>query len=185
MSSLTIRNFMKQQGFTEEPDGVCNMHFSGLYFQPRIVGSLIVVGIILQFFAPLAAAALYFALSALLWWNVAAPKSNPFEVFYNREIAAPKGKALLAPAPGPRRFAQAMAAVFTLIVGLALLQGWMVTAWVFEAFLVVAFSALLFGKFCMGAYIYHLMRGHVAFANSTLPWAGRRTEARSLPKQQI
>ncbi|MGA9882574.1 MAG: DUF4395 family protein [Candidatus Acidiferrales bacterium] len=185
MGSLIIRNFMKQQGFSEEPESVCNMHFSGLYFQPRIVGSLVVVGIILQFFAPLAAAALYFALSAILWWNVVAPRSNPFEVFYNREIAAPKGQALLHPAPGPRRFAQAMAAAFTLIVGLALLQGWMVTAWVFEAFLVVAFSALLFGKFCMGAYIYHLLRGHVAFANSTLPWAGPQGQARSLPKQPI
>lgn len=173
MSSLIVRNFMKQQGFSEEPDIVCNMHFSGLYFQPRIVGSLVVAGIVLQFFAPVAAAALYFLLSALLWWNVSAPKLNPFEVFYNRALAAPKGQALLEPAPGPRRFAQAMAAAFMLIVGIALLQGWMVTAWVFEAMLVMAFSALLFGKFCLGAYIYHLLRGHVTFANSTLPWAGR------------
>lgn len=173
MSSLTIRNFMKQQGFTEEPDSVCNMHFSGLYFQPRIVGSLVVVGIILQFFSGVAAAALYFFLSAVLWWNVSMPRRNPFEVFYNRVLALPKGRATLEPAPGPRRFAQAMAAVFMLIVGVALLQSWMITAWIFEAFLVVAFSALLFGKFCLGAYIYHLLRGHVAFANSTLPWAGR------------
>jgi hypothetical protein len=165
---------MKQQGFSEEPDSVCNMHFSGLYFQPRIVGSLVMAGIILQFFNPLAAAVLYFILSAILWWNVTFPKANPFEVFYTRTLAMPKGRATLEPAPGPRRFAQAMAAAFMLIVGIALLQGWMVTAWVFEAFLVMAFSALLFGKFCLGAYIYHLLRGHVAFANSTLPWAGGR-----------
>lgn len=175
MSSLIVRNFMRQQGFTEEPDSVCNMHFSGLYFQPRIVGSLVVAGVILQFFVPLAAAALYFFLSVLLWWNVSAPKRNPFEVFYNRVIAAPKGRGLLDPAPGPRRFAQAMAAAFMLIVGVALLQGWMVTAYVFEAMLVMAFSMLLFGKFCLGAYIYHLLHGRVAFANSTLPWAGRRS----------
>jgi Domain of unknown function (DUF4395) len=174
VSSLTIRNFMKQQGFVEEPDNVCNMHFSGLYFQPRIVGSLIVVGIILQFYDLLAASVLFFVLSAVLWWNVALPKLNPFERFYNRVFALPKGKAMLAPAPGPRRFAQAIAAAFMLIVAVALLEGSMVTAWVFEAFLVMAFSALLFGKFCLGAYIYHLMRGHLAFANSTLPWAGRR-----------
>ena len=175
MSSLIIRNFMKQQGFSDEPDSVCNMHFSGLYFQPRIVGSLVVVGIVLQFVAPVAAAALYFALSAILWWNVAVPKQNPFEVFYNRVLAVPKGKAMLEPAPGPRRFAQAMAAAFMLIVGIALLQGWTITAWVFEVFLVMAFSALLFGKFCLGAYIYHLLHGHVGFANSTLPWAGRQS----------
>jgi len=185
MSSLTVRNFMKQQGFIEEPDNVCNMHFSGLYFQPRIVGSLVVVGIILQFFSAFGAAVLYLVLSGLLWWNVAVPKANPFEVFYNRVVAIPKGHATLAPAPGPRRFAQGMAAVFMLIVGVALLQGWNVTAWIFEAGLVMAFSALLFGKFCLGAYIYHVMKGHVAFANSTLPWAGRQGRAQGVPKHQV
>lgn len=185
MNSLTIHNFMKQQGFIEEPDNVCNMHFSGLYFQPRIVGSLVVAGIILQFFSAFGAAVLYFMLSGLLWWNVAVPRANPFEVFYNRVLAIPKGKATLAPAPRPRRFAQGMAAVFMLVVGISLLQGWMVTAYVFEAGLVMAFSALLFGKFCLGAYIYHLMHGNVAFANSTLPWAGRQSHAHALPKQHI
>lgn len=185
MNSLTIHNFMKQQGFIEEPDNVCNMHFSGLYFQPRIVGSLVVAGIILQFFSAFGAAVLYFMLSGLLWWNVAVPRANPFEVFYNRVLAIPKGKATLAPAPRPRRFAQGMAAVFMLVVGISLLQGWMVTAYEFEAGLVMAFSALLFGKFCLGAYIYHLMHGNVAFANSTLPWAGHQSHAHALPKQHI
>jgi len=186
MGSLIVRNFMKQQGFTEEPDNVCNMHFSGLYFQPRIVGALVVAGIIVQFLGhSLAAAILYFVLSAFLWWNVTLPKLNPFERFYNRVLAIPKGRATLAPAPGPRRFAQGMAAAFMLVVGVALLQGWMVTAWIFEAGLVMAFSALLFGKFCLGAYIYHLLHGRVAFANSTLPWAGRQAQAHGSPTRQV
>src|SRR5437867_11127474 len=46
MTSLAVRNFMKQQGFAEEPEHVCEMHFAGLYFQPRIVGSLVLVAII-------------------------------------------------------------------------------------------------------------------------------------------
>jgi hypothetical protein len=54
---------------------------------------------------------------------------------------------------------------------LSLLAGLNVLAWIFEALLVVAFSALLFGKFCMGAYVFHLLRGEARFANSTLPWA--------------
>jgi hypothetical protein len=29
----------------------------------------------------------------------------------------------------------------------------------------------VFGRFCLGAYLFHLLRGEVAFANSTLPWA--------------
>jgi hypothetical protein len=98
-------------------------------------------------------------------------KWNPFEIFYNRVIAAPPGKPLLSPAPAPRAFAQGMAASFLLLAGLSVLSGWMVAAYILEAFLVIAFAALLFGKFCLGAYVYHLLRGRVAFANSTLPWA--------------
>ena len=168
MISPAVRNFMKQQGFIEEADSVCDMHFSGLYFQPRIMGALVVVGIILQ------SPAFFFVLSAVLWWNMAFPKWNPFELVYNRAIAAPRGKLLLTPAPAPRAFAQGMAAAFMVLAGLSLLAGWMIATYVLEAFLVVAFAALLFCKFCFGAYIYHLLRGKVAFANSTLPWAQPR-----------
>jgi Domain of unknown function (DUF4395) len=179
MASPAIRNFMKQQGFADEASSLCDMHFAGLYFQPRIVGSLVVVGILLHVAGYMRGAAqpilysmaLFFVLSAVLWWNVIVPSLNPFEVFYNRVFATPKGRAPLVPAPGPRRFAQAVAAAFMLIVGISLLQGRNVTAWVFEAFLVAAFSMLLFGKFCLGAYIFLLLRGQFSLANSTLPWS--------------
>jgi hypothetical protein len=64
-----------------------------------------------------------------------------------------------------------MAAAMTLGTGLALLCGQSALAWVLQALLVAAFSLLLFGKFCLGAYVFHLLKGRVAFANSTLPWA--------------
>jgi hypothetical protein len=172
MASPAIRNFMKQQGFADEPSALCDMHFTGLYFQPRIVGLLLIAAILLR--SPV----FFFVLSAVLWWNVIAPRWNPFEVFYNRVFAVPRGRPPLSPAPGPRRFAQGMAAAFTLIAGVALLQGWLVTAYIFEAFLVVAFATLLFGKFCMGAYIFLLLRGQVALANSTLPWARSKAPPR-------
>ncbi len=168
MSSQVVKNFMRQQGFADEADSACDMHFSGLYFQPRIVGPLVVLGIVLQ--SPV----FFFVLSAILWWNVVFPKRNPFEMFYNRVIAAPKGRPALSPAPPGRTFAQGMAAAFLLFAGFALMAGWMMAAYVLEAFLVVAFAALLFGKFCLGAYVYHLLRGRIAFANSTLPWARPR-----------
>jgi hypothetical protein len=110
----------------------------------------------------------------VLWWNVLVPRLNPFELAYNRWVARPRGRVPLTPAPAPRRFAQGMAAAFTLGAAAALLRGWTAAAWTLEAFVVVAFSALLFGKFCLGAWIFHLLRGEVAFANSTLPWARRR-----------
>ena len=60
---------------------------------------------------------------------------------------------------------------FNLGSGLTLLLGWNRVSWVLQAMLVVAFSLLLFGKFCLGAYVFHVLRGEVAFANKTLPWA--------------
>lgn len=166
MSSPAVSNFMKQQGFPEEPADACNMRFEGLYFQPRLVFPLVVLGIVFQ------SVPLFFVLSAVLWWNTLVPGKNPFEALYNRYLAGRRGTARLTPAPGPRRFAQGMAAAMLLGAGLALVAGWPVLSWVLQGMLVAAFSALLFGKFCMGAYVYHLLRGRVAFANSTLPWAG-------------
>ena len=169
MPTHVVLNFMKQQGFAAEPPDACDLRFQGLYFQPRIVFPLVLLAILLQ------SPGLFFALSAVLWWNVLVPALNPFELAYNRFVAARRGGPLLTPAPGPRRFAQALAAGFTLAAGACSMLGWRVTSWVFEAFLVVAFVALLFGKFCLGAWLFHVLRGEVAFANSTLPWARPRT----------
>jgi hypothetical protein len=66
-----------------------------------------------------------------------------------------------------------MAATLLLGAAIAHLVGATPVAAVLVALLAVAFVALLFGRFCLGAYIYHLLRGHVAFANATLPWARR------------
>jgi hypothetical protein len=169
MSLPTVRNFMKQQGFAEEPDSVRETHFSALSFQPKVMGVFVVLAILLQ--SPL----IFFALSAILWWSVLLPRWNPFELLYSRLMAVPRERPALGPAPAPRRFSQGMAATFTLMAGLALISGWTITAWIFEAFLVIAIAALLFGKFCLGAYIYHLLRGKISFANDTLPWARPRT----------
>jgi len=171
MPSHAVTNFMKQQGFAEEPADACDAHFEGLNFQPRMVFPTVIVAILLQLVSIPLSAALHLAISAVLWWNTLVPAANPFELAYNRWVARPKGRLELVPAPGPRRMAQGMAAAFTLGAGLALAYGMMPLAWVLQAMLVAAFSALLFGKFCLGAYVYHLLKGRAAFANSTLPWA--------------
>jgi hypothetical protein len=165
VASPVISNFMKQQGFPDEPADACNMRFQGLYFQPRIVLPLVLVGILFQ------SGWLFLGLSAILWWNTLLPGLNPFEAAYNRFVAPRRGTGPLTPAPMPRRFAQGMAAAFLLGAGAALFAGWPVASCVLQGFLVVAFLALLFGRFCLGAYLYHLLKGRVAFANSTLPWA--------------
>lgn len=165
MPRSAIRNFMRQQGFAEDPAQATTQRFRGLQFQPTIVGTILLVAIVVQ------SAVTFLALSAVLWWNVLVPKANPFELAYNRWIARPRGRPLLQPAPGPRRFAQGMAAAFALAAGSGLLLGWTAASYVFQALLAVAFVALLFGKFCLGAYVYHLLRGNASFANATCPWS--------------
>jgi hypothetical protein len=66
---------------------------------------------------------------------------------------------------------QGMAATLMLATALALWLGWQTTAYVLEVFLVVAFAMLLGGKFCLGAYLYHLLRGRADFAHATCPWS--------------
>jgi len=171
MSSPAVHNFMRQQGFAEEPADACDMHFEGLYYQPRRVFPAVLLAIALQLVSAPASAGLFFAISAVLWWNTLVPALNPFELAYNRRVAGPRRLPPLAPAPGPRRFAQGVAAALTLATGLALLYGQAPLAWSLQAMLVVAFSLLLFAKFCLGAYVFHVLKGRVAFANSTLPWA--------------
>jgi hypothetical protein len=165
MGSSVEHRFMLQQGFSEGDGPVCGAHFRALRFQPTIVGLLVLLGIILQ------STLVFAAISALLWWGVLFPRWNVFEALYNALVAAPQKKERLTPAPVPRRFAQGMAATFMLAVAIALSQGWYWTGVVFQAFIVIAFVALLFGKFCLGSYIYHLLRGQSGFANATLPWA--------------
>ncbi len=168
MARSAVVNFMKQQGFTPEPPDRVALRFKGLQFQPTIVGSMMLVGILTQ------SPAIFLLFSALLWLNVLLPAANPFENLYNRfvaRLARPRARPLLTKAPGPRRFAQGMAATFMLSAGLTRLQGWTAASYAFQGLIAVAFAALLFGRFCLGAYIYHLLKGNVAFANGTCPWS--------------
>lgn len=165
MPRSAVMNFMKQQGFAPEPPDRAALRFKGLLFQPTVVGSMMLVALLTQ------SPAIFLFFSAVLWLNVLVPAANPFENFYNRFVAGRRGRPALMPAPGPRRFAQGMAAVFMIAAGVGLLQGWRTVSYVFQGLLVVAFAALLFGKFCLGAYVYHLLRGDVALANGTCPWS--------------
>lgn len=164
MSDSARLNFVRQQGFKDAGPSACESQFPALMFQPKVLGALVLIGLISK------SGVLFVILSAVLWWNVLNPALNPFDALYNRLVAKPKGLALLTPAPAPRRFAQGMAASFMVSIGVFLLVGWHTAAIILEVFLVVALSALLFGKFCLGSYIYHLIRGDAAFARRTLPW---------------
>ena len=133
-------------------------------FQPRVIGVLVLAGVLLQ------SSTLFLTLSAVLWWSALIPRLNPFERLYNVLVAGRRGLPALTVAPGPRRFSQGMAATFMLLIGVSLLAGWHTLAWVFEALLLAALSALIFGSFCLGSYVFHLLTGNGDFAKRTLPW---------------
>lgn len=159
-------NFIKQQGFEGASARTCDVQYPALMFQPRVIGVLVLAGVLLQ--APM----LFLTLSAVLWWSALVPRLNPFDRLYNSLVAARKGLPALtvSVAPGPRRFAQGMAATFMLLIGVSLLVGWETLAWVLEALLLVAISALIFGAFCLGSYVFHVLTGNGEFAKRTLPW---------------
>lgn len=164
MSSLAKMHFVEQQGFERMEGAECERQYSALSLQPRAISLLVAIGLVTQ-------SGWYFlALSALLWWNVLVPALNPFDAIYNAMIAKPRGYPSLGPAPAPRRFSQGMAASFMLGIGVSLLAGTTVLAWILEGFLVVAMLSILVGRFCLGSYVYHVLTGHLAFANRTLPW---------------
>src|SRR4029450_11178955 len=112
----------------------------------------------------------FFALSAVLWWSAVVPRFNPFDALYNWTLARSGGSTLTA-APAPRRFAQAVAGLFALAIGVSLALGWRMTARIIEGFFLVAIGALVFGGFCFGSFVFHLARGGADFAKRTLPWA--------------
>jgi hypothetical protein len=158
-------NFVRQQGFRDASPEACAYQFPALMWQPRAIGVLVLAGLVLQ------AWPWFLALSALLYWNAALPRLNPFDALYSRLVTKRKGLPFLGPAPSPRRFSQAMAGTFMLAIGLALLSGWNAVAWALEALLVAALVALIFGRFCLGSYLFFLFSGQGEFANRTLPWA--------------
>ena len=125
--------------------------YSALMLQPRIVGGVTVIGLLLQ--TPW----LFLALSAALGWSALVPTRSLFDAIYNSVVAHPRGLAPLRAAPTPRRFAGGLAAMFTLAIGVALLTGARSTAWALEGLLAAAVSAVVFGRSCAGADLYNVL----------------------------
>jgi len=157
-------NFVQQQGYAEANPDACGVKLPALMFQPRIVGALVAIGLLTQ--SPF----LFLAIGVLLAWSALLPRLNPFEALYATLVARPRGLPRMDPAPPPRRFAQGMAATFMCGIALALLGNHATLASVLELMLVAALLALIFGRFCLGSYVYHAVTGRLAFANRTLPW---------------
>ena len=159
------RNFILQQGLQAPEPTSCTRLSSALLFQPRLVGVILVAGTISQ--SPV----LFATLAALLWWCALLPRLNPFDVAYNRTLGLRSNAPRLGPAPTPRRFAQGMAAAFATAIAATIASELRIAAWVLQAIFLVAVAALVFGRFCLGSFVYHIVRGRVRFAIDTLPWS--------------
>jgi uncharacterized protein DUF4395 len=158
------RNFILQQGLEAPEPMSCTRMSSALLFQPRLVGLILVVGMITQ------SSAVFAILAALLWWCALLPRLNPFEFAYNHTVGRRSGAPALGQSPMPRRFAQGMAAAFATACAATMASGFWIAAWVLQALFILAVAALVFGRFCLGSFIYHLTHGRVSFAMGTLPW---------------
>ena len=142
--------FIRSQGYLDpHPD---DQLYSALMLQPRIVGALTVIGVLLQI------PWLFLALSMALGWSALVPARSLFDAIYNYVVARPRSLAPLAAAPAPRRFAGGLAAILALAIGVALLTGARSTAWVLEALLAAAVAAVVFGRSCAGANLYDVLR---------------------------
>ncbi len=164
-------NFIGQQGFGDAPPEACAYRYPALMWQPRVIGVLYLVALVVQ------AWPYFLALGAVLWWSAAFPDRNPFDAVYTRILANRKGLPRPERARGPRLFAQGLAGALLIAMGLSVLSGWTTLAWVLEAFLAAAVAALVFGRFCFGSFLFLLLTGHAEFVKRTLPWARQPEQA--------
>jgi Domain of unknown function (DUF4395) len=159
------RNFILQQGFSEPAEQTCGRQFSALQFQPRVIFVLVVIAMLLQSAVP------FLALAAILLWNALLPRWNLFDAIYNATLGSRPGVIKLQPAPAPRRFSQFLAAIFMMGAGFGLMLNWKMTAYVFQALILVALALLVFGTFCLGSFLFYLFSGKPEYAKRTLPWS--------------
>jgi hypothetical protein len=126
--------------------------YTALMLQPRVIGIVTVVGVLIQ------SGWLFIALGIVLLWSAVVPAYNPFDASYNALVARRRRIALVSAAPAPRRFAMAMAGTMSLAIGVALFAGVFTLAWLLEGIFVFAVAAVVFANRCAGAVLYHVLR---------------------------
>lgn len=161
---VSKRHFILQQGLDAPAGKALRLQYYALMFQPRVVTSVVLLGVIFQ------SPAIFLVLSGILWWSALLPRRNLFDAVYNKTLGSRPGSVRLSPAPPPRRFAQGMAGSFALAIGVLLIFGMAAAAIVLQVVLLAALAALIFGRFCLGSFTYHLLTGRSEFAVCTLPW---------------
>jgi uncharacterized protein DUF4395 len=159
------RNFILQMGFEDPDPAARSRQYSALVFQPKVVLVTILAGILFQ------SPAVFTALGAVLWWSAFLPNLSPFTALYNAILGRRPGAFHLGPAPAPRRSAEMTAGAFAMATALLAHAGFSLAANVLAAIFLAAALAVVVGSFCLGTFMFHLLRGRRAFVRQTLPWA--------------
>lgn len=159
------RNLILQQGFEDPSPAVRPRQYAALVFQPKVVLLAIVAGILFQ------SPAIFSILGSLLWWSAFLPNLNPFTALYNGTVGRRPGTFRLGPAPAPRRSAEMTAGVFAFATALLIHTGFTLAANALAAIFLAAALAVVVGSFCLGTFMFHLLRGRRTFVRQTLPWA--------------
>jgi hypothetical protein len=146
MSDLHLR-FIREQSATAAVPSTEAAVYAALRFQPRLLGVFVLLASVGGFWWA------FVLVAALLLFCAIFPRWNPFDAIYNQWIA-PRSGVRVGPAPAPRRFAQALASLVTLVVADALALGHTDVARVFEAFILLAIGAVSLFGFCLGSFLY-------------------------------
>jgi hypothetical protein len=147
------RTFILQQGLEPPNHPVAeSLLYSALQFQPRLVGALLVIGMVFQ--SPV----IFLAVGAALLSSAIAPLWNPFNALCNFTFGIRRGPLLLRSAP-PRRFAEAMAGSFGLSIWTLWTLGYSDAAPGLAAVFLLANAAVIFRGFCFGSYLFWRLRG--------------------------
>jgi uncharacterized protein DUF4395 len=159
-------SFLLQQGFELPAPEARPALLSALLFQPRVVS--------LWFLAASALQSGYamLALAAALWWSAVVPTHNLFDLI---------GRLRIGPAPAPRRFAQAVAGTLAAVIGGSLLGGATYLALAASVLFAVAVALMALQRFCLGSFLYFLVRGRFGFALRTTPWSRSLAACVELP----
>jgi hypothetical protein len=165
---FTKQDFIAQQGVSNPHPASSQAIYTALQFQPRLIGALVLVG------AATGRPEFFVALGLIQWWSVAAPRWNPFDLLYNRFLAARGGVSLMPAAP-PRLFAQAIAGSLSLSIAMMLALGNDQAALLLECVFMLAVAAVVFGRYCPGASLFHALNRRGLLRGRAAPGMSRTT----------
>ncbi|HET6348735.1 MAG TPA: DUF4395 family protein [Candidatus Krumholzibacteria bacterium] len=159
------QKFVHGQGFYDSNADACGVRYPALMFQPRAILVLVLVA---RLFAT---GWVFVGLAALLAWCALVPQLNPFDAIYYHLVTKRSQEPRVPPAPAPRRFTQSLGSAMLLAVGILMIKGRDLAAWRLFGLTVLMMSVLVFGRFCMGSFLYFIFTGQLQRANRMLPWS--------------